>query len=223
MSLEHFRLIAAISSLSILVPLLLGLIRWKRLNRLQRRIGILVIVTAVFEVIANPVSLPLWEWLTGEPRNLPGAHLYTLVQFSLVLWIYRELLERQTQTWVFPALLVMFLLFVLWNGLYLDRFRNFNPHARGIQAIILLPLILSYFYQLLRSMQIPRLEKEPLFWASSGFTIYFSGSLLIFLLSNYLLEAPETLRALYAVHSLLNILLNLLLAPALWIRHRKLT
>ena len=221
MSLEYFRIIAAISSLSIVLPLLLGLIKRRQLNRLQYRIWVLVIVTAVFEIIANPISLPLWEWLTGEPRNLPGAHLYTLVQFSLVLWIYQELLVEQTRPWLFPTLLVVFFSFVVWNGLYLDEFRNFNPHARGLQAVILLPLILSYFYQLLRSLQIPRLEKEPLFWASAGFTIYFSGSLLIFLLSNYLLEAPETLRALYAVHSLLNILLNLFLVPALWIRHRK--
>ncbi|MEL6669643.1 MAG: hypothetical protein AAFP08_11785 [Bacteroidota bacterium] len=228
MSREFFSLLTNFSSLSILLPLCVGVYRSvavkpSRLSQVQNRIFVLVLVGVFFELLAQSFSLPIWEWLTGESRNLPGAHLFTVVQFGLFVWIYKELIGQWSgKLWV--ALIIVFALIGLANGLYYDGFRNLNPTTRALEAILLLIVIIGYFYNLLRQETLVRLEREPLFWTSAGLVIYLSGSLLVFLVSNIFLSNEGTydvLWALFGIHSLLNILLNLSLAMALWIRYPK--
>ncbi|MEM6396523.1 MAG: hypothetical protein AAF741_09260 [Bacteroidota bacterium] len=222
---EVFIVLTRLSSLSILIPLLLGIIRIAlalrpRFTPLQKRILIYVIVTVFFEILAQHFSTPFWKWLTGEARNMPGAHVFTVVQFGLIVWIYKEIVDKVNVNlwWI---LIVAFAILGLYNGLYYDGFRNFNPTTRAVQATVMLSLIIGYFYSLLQEEKLVRLENEPLFWTSAGLLLYFTGNLLIFLVSNFLLSDTsnyDTIRALYCIHAVLNILLNISLAIALWIR-----
>ncbi|MEM8583364.1 MAG: hypothetical protein AAGF87_03795 [Bacteroidota bacterium] len=228
MNRAFFSSLGIISSCSILLPLSIGLLnglyRKSGLSPIQQRIFILVLISGVFELVAQEFSLPFWEWVTGQPRNnLPGAHLFTITQFGLIIWIYKELLSQiSTKLWL--ALIAVFFVIGIANGLYYDGFLNLNPSTRALEAILLLVVIIGYFYNLLRQETLVRLEREPLFWTSAGLVIYLSGSLLVFLVSNIFLSDETTydiLWALFGIHSLLNILLNISLAIALWIRYPK--
>jgi len=153
---------------------------------------------------------------------LPGLHLFTLLQFGLVLWLYEGFLKEVRRAYLLRILWLSFLTFVVLNATWVDGISQMNPHARAVQCITLLVVIISYFLHLLRKMEVDRLERDPLFWVSSGLLIYFSGSFFVFLVSNYLLgKDNEMLLAIFSIVSILNILANLSYAIALWVRPKQ--
>jgi len=80
-----------------------------------------------------------------------------------------------------------------------------------------------YFWKLLSELQVRYLAKEPMFWVSTGLLVYFLGYLQIALFSNYLLQhySLQFNRNVWAVHTLLSIVLHSCYCVALWMRPQK--
>ncbi|MGB3548903.1 MAG: hypothetical protein WBA17_18155 [Saprospiraceae bacterium] len=216
-------ILASLSQYSIGLPFIIGSIFFGRLIREQRMVWFFVIVSLFFEVAAD-YRVGFIEWVFGVPgNNLPGLHLFTIAQYVMILVIYGRFLRQFIPNTVFWAILIAFPIWGIMSATFIDGWYNYNPHARAVQIISILILILCYFYQLLKNVEINRLESDPLFWVSCGLLIYFSGSLFIFLMSNYFLANKnyELLDSIYGMHSILNIIANLAYTIALWINSRK--
>lgn len=212
------RLLSSLSKYTILFAVLIGLAKWKKLVPVQVKIFSLAVFYIATEVLSDKnIASGLWIMLWGKENNLPVLHLFTVIQFSLIIWIYQKFLQHYISNTKISLLIGAFAVFGLINAAWIDGIFYLNPHARAIQSIILLGVILFYFTHLLRSMEVKELEKEPLFWISAGMTIYFSGSFLIFLFSNYLLQTNEVLYSIYGIHSILNVVANVFIAIALWV------
>lgn len=216
---ELFLILSNISKYSVAIPVAIGLYKMSRLVPVQFKIGYVVLLSLVFEFLAirDGVIQKLMTHFFNEETNLPGLHLFTLLQTLLILWVYRDFMRTRAQKWVLPLLAIGFSLFAIVNAVWIDGIWKLNPHARAIQSLLILSIIFSYFFALLRNTHFVRLEKEPLFWISAGLIIYFSGSFFIFLASNYFLTSPDLLRSIYGIHSVLNIIANLFYAAALWV------
>ncbi len=220
---DLLEILVRVSQFSIVLPLLLGLFLYPRLGVEQRRLLLLVAVYTFFELAADK-DIGWIEWLIGKKdNNLPGLHLFTIVQYVLILNIYGNFLQKIIPRWVYWAGFVLFPIWGIINGIWFDGWYNYNPNARSVQIIVILVLVLLYFYQLLKTIELKRLESDPLFWVSCGLLIYFSGSLFIFLMSNYFLDNKnyELLESIWGMHSILNVIANLSFAIALWINSRK--
>lgn len=208
----------AISKYSIFLSLLIVVLKWKKLVTVQHRIFALALLYLLTELMADrKISAPIWKLLWGEENNLPILHFFTVIQFGLVVWIYQDFLLVYFNKIKIIAFITGFAIFGLVNAVWFDGFFYLNPHARALQSLLLLGVVFSYFAHLLKYMEVAKLEKEPLFWISAGMTIYFSGSFLIFLFSNYLLQTKEVLISIYGIHSILNIVANVFIAIALWV------
>ena len=203
--------LAALSSWSLLFPLLVVLLRWHRLDDVQLSLAVYLVVAAGFEGMSN-ILWPAFEW-----SNLPLLHLYTFVQFILLAWVYRVHLHKTLSLPLQRAFLGGFALFVVLNALWLDGIENFNPHARAVESILLVVLALSYFYSLMREMRIARLESDSLFWISCAVLLYFSGSFLLFIVSKYISSSEPVMLTVWGIHSVLNILANIIYVIALWV------
>ncbi len=207
-------IIVNVSALSAGFPFLVGLLKYRRLNQLQVRVFSLVCLSVFFELLATYSSL-----IPGfEAFNLPLLHTFTFIHYLMILWVYQQHLANLFRPKLVPILAAVFLVMVVVNGIWGDGFTNFNPHARALQALLVLFFVLSYFYRTLREMKITQLERDPLFWVSTGLLLYFSGSLLIFIVSNSITTSPAIMFTVWGIHSLLNILLNIFLAISLWVR-----
>ncbi|MBC6994606.1 hypothetical protein QWY85_07415 [Neolewinella lacunae] len=167
----------------------------------------LVLVSVLTEYLANP---QVHRELFGTSTNLPALHVYTALQTILLLLVFRGHLSAMINPWAPVVLMVLFGVFAAVNAAYIDGLYNFNPHARALQSIILLLVAISYLFRLLRDRALRRLTEESLFWVSAALILYFSGNFLIFMASEPLLNAPGLLIGLYSIHSILNILANLL-------------
>lgn len=170
-------------------------------------LSVLVLVSALTEYLAHP---QVHRQLFGTTTNLPALHVYTALQTVLLILVFRRHLGELLKPWAPWMMAVLFCGFAAVNAVYIDGINNFNPHARALQSIILLLVAISYLFRLLGDRALRRLTEESLFWVSAAIILYFSGNFLIFMASEPLLDAPGLLIGLYSIHSILNILANLL-------------
>ncbi|MEM9920606.1 MAG: hypothetical protein AAF990_21085 [Bacteroidota bacterium] len=203
--------ISYISMYSIFLPVLIGLFRLKQLLGIQKLVGLLVLTSLLAET--GIYLLTVWDI-----SNLPLIHLFTALQFTLLSLILAKALRPLFPERFFQILIPTFLGFAIIDAFFLNGLYNFNSFARPLASSILLFLALSFFYKTLKELKIKSLEREPLFWLCIGIVIYFSGSLLIFLLTNYVKTSNEVLRTLWGIHAIFNIILNTSYSIILWIK-----
>ena len=204
-------LITDISIYSVVIPFCIGVLKFSNLNILQKWVAILVLVTSFGEL-----AIYIMDKVSGN--NLPVVHLFTVFQFVIFVLIMKKGLTPLIPKRVFDFLIVFFVLFAFcdafwWHGIY-----NFNTYSRPLSGFILLFLALCFFYKTLKELKIKHLEKTPLFWVSAGILVYFSGSLFIFLFTNFVKSSDQALLTLWGIHAIFNILLNISFTIALWIK-----
>jgi hypothetical protein len=94
---------------------------------------------------------------------------------------------------------------------------TFNTYARSLEGILVIILCLSWCYQTLTEMKIRALQQDPVFWTNTGFLLYFSGNVLLFTFSNYILNINHALNQyIWAFHALFSILLYFFITIGLW-------
>ena len=204
--------IMQISAYTAGIPFLAGVLRWSRLRLEQRYIMYLVLFSITVELLA----LILGRYL--HLPNLYLLHVFTIGQFLLLWAIFRTRLApplSQRQMWI---ILGIFLLAAIASAAWLDGLFQFNAHARSTSAILIVLLCLTYYYQRLTKLDVENLEAEPLFWIATGSLVYFSGSLVMFIVSNYVAADQGMSLTMWAIHAILNTFNYLFLTIALWVR-----
>ncbi len=196
---------------SVLIPAIFAIILIKRLDKVQRLIAILVLITFIGEF--GNYALTFFEI-----RNLPAFHLFTVLQFGAIVLIQSKGIQRFFSQKQLIGVIVFFVLFAIVDAAILNGIYSFNSYSRPLASFIVLFFALCYFYITISELTIKRLENEPLFWLNLGVFIYFSGSLFIFLFSNYYKSSNQALFTLWGIHAIFNIFLNISYTIALWIR-----
>jgi len=210
---EHLAmLIMDISAYSISIPLLIGWINLRNLNWEQRMLLILIYISIFFELAALLVGMIM------EHNNLPLLHVFTVLQFLVLALIYRRKLHPLIDEKLISGTIVFFMLFALISAFIFDGLLRFNTYARALESVLLIFFALAFFYKTLQELKIKKLEREPMFWISTGVLIYFSGNLIIFIVCNYFFTSDEFLFIAWSIHAILNIVTNVFYAITLWIR-----
>lgn len=209
------RFFISTSTYSVALPLVVGLLRLKRLQIIQRYVLALIIFSILVELAAVLLGRLL------HLRNLPLLHVFSVVQFTLLWLIFAQRLIPPFSKKLFGGILGIFWIFAIVCAIWIDGIFNFNAHARSFGAILIIVFCLSYFYQRLRKLDLENLETDPLFWVATGSLIYFSGSLILFIISNYILANESMSFSMWGVHGIFNTFNNLFFMIALWVQPTK--
>ncbi len=207
------RIFARISTWFVLIPTFIFLFRFFRLNREQKILGILIVISAFTELVSFSIAM-------RESGNLYLLHIYTIIQFTLLTLIYRSTLRKLFLPIFSSAIIVLFVCVAILAAAYIDGVTFFNSVARVVESLLVLTYVLGFFVLTLRELRVRYLEKEPLFWISTALLIYFSGNLFIFILYNYSLR--HDISALVwgiIIHSVLAVMKNILYCIALWVQN----
>lgn len=207
-----------ISSLSIAIPLIVALVRFRQLSHAQKLLSYLVMTSALTEIIANI----LWY---QQLRNLEVYNIYALINFNLLAIILRNQLHLKWQK-PLKIFLICFNGYFIIDALFFKDLNhweyNFNSNLTTSASIILVTLALVYFHKLLKEIKYQKLEKNPHFWISSGIIMYYSGTLILFLLGNQVNDPEysyyyELHFAAWGLNSFFNLILNSAYTIALWV------
>ncbi|NII27008.1 hypothetical protein HB364_18095 [Pseudoflavitalea sp. X16] len=210
------QIIFSVAPYALAPPLLLGLWQFRALPGALRIITIHVLVAAVTELAATL----LWHY---RINNLFLLHIYTVEECGMLLWFYSYLWRERIPLRVFLYVFLSFLVFAVINSMLLQPLTQNNTYARSIEAVIMIACAIAFFYKMLSEARIHKPERSPYFWINTGLLIYFSGSLLLFTLSNYI-RGPEykQLRMdIWTLHAFFNILLYTFITIGLWKQRRK--
>ncbi|MEN0004592.1 MAG: hypothetical protein AAF798_10620 [Bacteroidota bacterium] len=194
-----------------ILPALVGLFNTRQLRNNQKAILLLVLLSIATEVAVY------WIAYNSGLHNIV-FYLFTIAEFTLLAYVFTQNWERNDKTKVAWIAIIFFTLFVLLDMLYLSGIEQFNSYSTSVEALLLIGFALSFFYITLRELKIKYLEREPLFWISTGVLLYFASSLFIFLFTNTVNASMEALFIIWGIHGIFRILLNIFYSIALWIR-----
>ncbi|MBQ4801604.1 hypothetical protein J8L88_01985 [Aquimarina sp. MMG015] len=210
-----FKFLGNVSSFIVIIPLLLATYRFKKLNKVQIRLLYLLVLVLIVESISNM----LWR---QKINNLPVYHFYAVIEFLLIINIYRIVLSKIFPKQFFIILGITFTVFAITNTLFFQNLNTFNSNVTTLLGIIVIFLSLSYFYALLKEVKYNALETNPMFWINAGFLIYFSSNLILFFINNNMFQgSTEASYLVWGLHAIVNIVLTIFYTIALWVNPKK--
>lgn len=215
MSKELFGILRLISSFAVILPLLIALWKYRRLNKMQLKLVYLLLTILVVESISNV----LWY---QKINNSPVYHFYTIIECILIVNIYKDELNKLFPKRFFYILAIAFTLFAIVNMCYFQSFWKFNSNATTLLGFLVIFLSLSYFYALLKEVKYSSLEQNPMFWLNAGFLIYFSSNLILFYINNSMFKsANEVSLLVWGLHAIVNIVLTIFYTISIWVNPKQ--
>jgi hypothetical protein len=196
-----------ISGFSILAPLIVGAIFYSQLMRASKAIFLIVLITFVMEIIVQVLA-------EAGINNMPVFHLYTFLEFSIILIFYRRLKPSIRWNIFTKILFIIFIAFSIINLTFNESIFVFNSLQRNIEALLLSIVFVSYLSNFFNVENNSSLRKEPFFIQTAGFMLYFGGTLFLFTFGVELLKEGQSY--FWMIHALFNILLNIIYTHTLW-------
>lgn len=196
-----------LSMLSLLPPLVLGVIFFKKQGITIKILSVFLCIYAVLEIVAHAYFL-------NKMNNMRFLHYFTILEFIAVMLIYFSLIKTKIYRMIILILTFLVSIFLAYPLFDANAINELNSLQRVIEAITLLFLLVFYFIYLSKKSKIRHLEDSPIFLLSSGLFIYFSGTLLLFHFSKGLVG--QGLFVIWSIHSFLNVFLNIIYAIVIW-------
>jgi hypothetical protein len=181
--------------LFVLVPIIIGLMKYKFLPKELKIICYVLIITALINTAATIVGRVF------HTNNLPLAHLFTLVEGVMLIMFYEAVLKDETKHTFFLVVKLIFITFCLANAFFLQNIFTYNSYTKFIESVICILFTLNYFAKIAVLEQ--SVKRMPLFYFNAGIFLYFSGSFILFIFSNILLQnlPTSTLLIFWSMHS----------------------
>ncbi|PJJ59150.1 hypothetical protein [Hymenobacter chitinivorans] len=193
-----------------LLPLAVCIWRWPVLAR-RRRIGAALVLILVLNIWSE-VGRRYWH------NNILSTYLIIWLETLFLSYTYYQTFNTRLNRQLLVGASMVFLAtavseYVFWAGLY-----GTKTYTRMAQSLLLIGAALMYFEKILRELRNIRLERDPMFLVSVGVTLYYSGTLMVFVLEDSMQKNYQInqIWLMYSIQSVLLIAFNGLLAVALY-------
>lgn len=207
-----FHIVRYISAISVILPLIALIKNHRFLTGELKFVGYLVCVAVIGELTGG------LQTIFGI-NNMPSLHAYAVLEFAAIALIYYHYFKSKKIRAVIVSLIIAFSVFSILNIILFQRHTEFNTYPRTLEALLIIMIALFYLFHLSRKLQDIALEHDPMFWVNGGIFFYFTGTVLLFMMSNYMMDRePEMHFKVWSVmHSALNITFNAAIAVGLWV------
>jgi hypothetical protein len=205
-----------VSVLSGFFPLLAACYNYRRLDQVLKLVAAFCL-GSVLPDLAGLVTLHL----KLKYNSLILMHLFDLgavVFFTLIYYhaFYKPVLKKVTLISGSVTFLIM-----IGNEIFIENIRVYPSASNTILCLLLIPLSLSYFYQIFSRQEFTHIEKQGMFWINAGVLIYFSINIFLFMLYNKFSSVEK--QEFYMMQSITNIIANLLYSVGLLCKPHKIT
>lgn len=203
--------ISEIAQLSLALPILVMLFRFKRFTKLFWTLAVLLLVALI-------ISYSAYILYQNRTNNMYLLHIYTVLEYALWSIFYYQLFEKKVAKKIIVSMLLLFVIFSITNTIYWQSLEMFNSYSRSVESAFLLCFAIAWFYKVFVDSKIIKLESHPVFWINSGVLVYFSGSFLLFITNNFLVHiSRQQFFEAWALHGLFLIIHYLFIAIGIWL------
>jgi hypothetical protein len=201
----HKFYVGAIVPASIVFPMVAALASKRYWTSSHKVVLVFLIISAVVNTLASYLA-------NKGINNLPLLHVYTVLEFAVATAFFYSVTERKTDRRIIVGLWIAFPLLSLYNVWRLNSIHLFNQLPRSVSAITILIFCISY---LMRSLNFTA-EKDPIFQFSVvvAWLLYFSGSLTLFALANFILDNKQLNMMLWDTHATFVMIMYFIIAIA---------
>ena len=208
-------IIANASSLSVLIPLVVYLTKFRKVGKPVHLIGAILIIAAICDVAGYLL------YKAGQSTAVVFNMYYTLL-FFLLNWFYYEIFFKSKKP---AALVIGIAVYCVCYALitfYVQEFFYYQNLIWMIAGIILIVYSIAYFLNSLASIPSIHLFDHNLTWFNSGILFYFSFSIFLFSMGDHLFskQDPQVTLLLWSTHNINNIIKNILFTIGMSLAHR---
>ena len=172
---------------------------------------VFICCTAILEVWSSVLHS------NGED-NMMLFRVHTYIEFVTFSVIYFMITQSRYIRNYIVILSTIFIIGLIYTDSTVDVAGQLNTRMRVFESIILISYLVLYILKIFRKSNSPFIELQPYFMLTCGLLAYFLGTLLVYLYYDYL--EGQILMMIWAIHSILNLVLNLIYVVAIW-RNRK--
>ena len=202
---RHYPILAYITTFSPLIPILFGILKPQPLSR-QMKILVLFLITGFLTDI-----LSWWMILDGRLVSWP-AHIYTLIEFVLVISIIYLWQESKKVRRLFQGIISFYIVFWGYSKLTFEPLNGLDSITSSISRVILI-LCAGYTLFVVIGNNLQSLLNNQRFWVSLSFVLFFIGTLMSFALQGILYShSREYLYLAWSINWVLAIFCNILFA-----------
>jgi hypothetical protein len=176
-------------------------------------------VLLLFSFSSDVISVILI--LIGISPNISSNVYWTLSTLFISFFFYESIQWPRLKV---PLIVIniLYLGFAFINSALVQKI-SVNSYTQILQALCILLLSILYFYKLLKELPAQQLQKLPLFWIVSGFFFSYSGKLVVYSVTHYLIHfEQDDLVIVWSFHNFLAIIADLLIGYGAWLNHKQL-
>jgi hypothetical protein len=161
---------------STLLPIVAGLIYYKRLNKPFRALQVFLIASFIINTAGSVLA-------SYSINNLPLLHVYTIVEVVTVMLYYLYAFGKgDISKWI-KAVMVIFPIICIANFTFIQSIYTFNTYTRPLAAIIII-VFTSWYLAVQSNIKSPELVTRSGRLVAAGFMIYYCSSVFQFIFSN---------------------------------------
>ena len=176
-------------SFGVLVPLVIGLRRWRYLSPAAR------IIVYYFGFWSVEAFVDQWSRRVLH-NNIYLYHVTVLVETLLLGWAYYQVYDLKPIRRIMPWVGAMFTWVAFVDACWLAGLYQLNRVTRAVQVVLMLTMILLYFEQWTREARAVSPWRNLMFMTSVGLAIYYTGSVMSYLLQTGALTTIERIMSL---------------------------
>ena len=184
---------------------------WKSIPPRIKPFRYFILWNFIIEVLA-------WAFYANEINNLPLLHLYTLGEFIFLSLFFEKLLNLfhipQKNKLFFVALVCIL---ILLNSIFLQSIYVYNSNAKSLIQLLLIVYSLLFFFQSSTKFEQASRELQSIKLINSAILVYYSGSLFVFMFSEYFQRLGDGIpQGFWIFNALLNLIFQVLILIAIW-------
>jgi hypothetical protein len=189
----------------IILPIIVAISRRKYWGLPEKAILAYLVISAFFNTLAALLA-------ARGINNLPLLHLYTVLEFISITSFFYFSTDRKKDKQVIKVLWFVFPMLTIANVLYLHSIYLYNLIPRSTGAIIILILCINF---LMRSLSFSA-SRVPFFAFAVvvALLLYFSGSLTLFALSDFIIANKTINWLIWNTHATFVLIMYLIIAVA---------
>jgi hypothetical protein len=164
----------------------------------------------------------LFYAVTSSSPNFIG-NVYNHISIPIICIFFYKAIGYRSIKKTLIGINVSYVTFAMCNVFFIQK-SAINSFTLMATSVIIIGLSITFFFMLLKELPTQQLHTMPLFWIVSGFFFSFSGKLVVYTTTHYLVTyIKDNLIFVWSFHILLSIIANLLIAYGTWLNLKQIS
>ncbi|MEO6488941.1 MAG: hypothetical protein ABIO04_03290 [Ferruginibacter sp.] len=168
--------------------------------------------------VLNISQICIWKFgIVFNFSSQPGDNVFiynthSIVRLLLFSWFFLQI-KQSLLPWSKKLVPVIFIIFILVNFIFFERFTGFSSRTLSLETGLLLFNCLLFYFNISMQDQELAFAKDPAFWITTGLSIYVVVNFPIFLFYNQITARYENFAVhIWDLHNITYIILCLFIA-----------